>query len=76
VRDSGPGIPPSEQSRIFDRFARGSRDRGGDGAGLGLSIVKAIAEAHHGSIELESRPGDGTRFTMVLPIDQPEPEDR
>jgi signal transduction histidine kinase len=76
VRDSGPGIPPSEQTRIFDRFARGSRNRSGDGAGLGLSIVKAIAEAHHGSIELESRQGDGTKFTMVLPIDQPEPEDR
>jgi signal transduction histidine kinase len=74
VRDTGPGIAPSDQARIFDRFARASRNRNGDGAGLGLSIVKAIAEAHHGAIEVQSRQGDGTTFTMVLPIDQPEPE--
>jgi two-component system OmpR family sensor kinase len=43
----------------------------GEGAGLGLAIMKAIAEAHHGRVEVESRPGAGTTFTIVLPVDQP-----
>jgi two-component system, OmpR family, sensor kinase len=76
VRDTGPGIPHEEQDRIFARFTRG-RDgrRRSEGAGLGLSIVRAIAEAHHGRIELDSRPGAGATFTIVIPVDQPE-EDR
>lgn len=73
VRDSGRGIASEDRDRIFDRFARGGRNRGEDGAGLGLSIVKAIAEAHHGTIEVESEPGEGSTFTMILPVDQPEP---
>ena len=48
VRDTGEGISPDEVERIFDRFARGGRKRASDGAGLGLSIVRAIAEAHTG----------------------------
>lgn len=75
VRDSGRGISLNEQRVIFDRFSRGSRGRGEDGAGLGLSIVKAIAEAHHGTIEVESTPGHGSTFTMVLPVDQPQPSE-
>jgi signal transduction histidine kinase len=69
VRDTGPGIPRSEQERIFERFARasGSRRRS-EGAGLGLSIVRAIAEAHGGRVELDSRPGDGATFTIVVPL--------
>jgi len=72
VRDSGPGIPPEDQERIFQRFARG-RDgrRSSPGAGLGLAIVRAIAEAHHGTVELRSRPGAGATFTVVIPVDQP-----
>jgi signal transduction histidine kinase len=73
VRDEGPGIPLGEQATIFERFARGSRSRRGDGSGLGLAIVKAIAEAHHGRVELESTPAVGSRFTIVVPVDQPEP---
>lgn len=69
VRDSGEGIPLSEQKRIFERFARGSNNlRRSDGAGLGLAIVKRIAEAHGGSVELFSRPGDGATFTIVIPL--------
>ena len=73
VRDTGPGIPIEEQAQIFDRFRRGARRHRGqsDGAGLGLSIVKAIAEAHHGHVELQSGAGDGSTFTIVLPVDQP-----
>jgi two-component system, OmpR family, sensor kinase len=68
VRDSGRGIPLSDQQRIFERFSRGRdahrRYRGG---GLGLAIVKAIAEAHGGRVELESHLGQGSTFTIVLP---------
>jgi len=74
VRDSGAGIPVGEQPHVFDRFRRGARGRGpSEGAGLGLSIVKAIAQAHHGRVELESRAGQGSTFTVILPVDQPEP---
>ena len=71
VRDTGEGIPPDEVERIFDRFARGGRKRASDGAGLGLSIVRAIAEAHHGRVSVTSRPGEGSRFVIVVPVDQP-----
>ncbi|MGP3925537.1 sensor histidine kinase [Streptomyces sp. 8N616] len=68
VRDSGPGVPPAEQNRIFERFARGGRARGSGGAGLGLAIVKAIAEAHHGKVTLNNRPGHGATFTLEIPL--------
>ncbi|MGY1916305.1 ATP-binding protein [Blastococcus sp. SYSU DS0973] len=68
VDDTGPGVPPEDQARIFDRFARGSSGaRRSDGAGLGLSIVRAIAAGHGGRVELHSRPGEGATFTLVLP---------
>jgi two-component system OmpR family sensor kinase len=68
VRDRGRGIPPSDQERIFERFARGPEGRGrSDGAGLGLAIVRSIAEAHGGRVELVSQPGAGATFTIVLP---------
>jgi two-component system, OmpR family, sensor kinase len=72
VRDTGAGIPPEEQSLIFERFRRGSGSRGTEGSGLGLSIVRAIAEAHGGSVEVRSRSGHGATFTLVLPVDGPE----
>jgi two-component system OmpR family sensor kinase len=69
VTDNGPGIDPAEQERIFDRFVRGGDPRWHiDGAGLGLAIVRAVAEAHGGSIEVESRPGIGSTFAIVLPV--------
>jgi len=75
VRDSGPGIPPEDQERIFQRFARtGDGGRGSAGAGLGLSIVRVIAEAHQGRVEVLSRPGEGATFVVVIPVDQPEPD--
>jgi two-component system OmpR family sensor kinase len=68
VRDSGRGIARSEQARIFERFTRGQDAQGQHrGGGLGLAVVKAIAEAHGGQVELESRPGEGSTFTIVLP---------
>lgn len=74
VRDTGPGISQDEQEKIFERFARGSGARRSEGAGLGLSIVRAIAQAHHGRLELRSRPGAGATFTISIPADQPYPE--
>jgi two-component system, OmpR family, sensor kinase len=71
VRDRGPGIPPVEQQRVFERFHRGPGPRRSEAAGLGLAIVRMIAEAHHGRVELESRPGAGSLFTIVIPLDQP-----
>ena len=68
VRDDGPGIPLADQERIFERFARGSDGRRrSEGAGLGLSIVKAIAEAHAGSVDVSSSPGRGATFTIEVP---------
>ena len=70
VRDSGPGIAPADQRRVFDRFARGRHSRKRqEGSGLGLAIVRAIVEAHGGRVELESRVGAGTKFTLFLPVE-------
>ncbi len=66
VRDTGPGIPPEQQERIFERFARGSPGR--RGAGLGLAIVKAIVEAHRGQVRIASGPGRGSTFEILLPL--------
>jgi signal transduction histidine kinase len=69
VRDEGPGIPVDERERLFERFARGRiGKRVTGGAGLGLSIVKAIAEAHGGTVEVESDLGRGSRFSLVIPL--------
>ena len=69
VSDTGPGIPPEELERIFERFHRvdGSRCRDRGGSGLGLAIARAIVEAHGGSIHAESHPGNGAVFRIDLP---------
>ena len=69
VADSGPGVPAADTERIFERFARaGGARRRSEGAGLGLSIVRAIAEAHGGRVELDTRPGAGATFTLMIPL--------
>jgi two-component system OmpR family sensor kinase len=69
VRDSGPGVSQEDAARIFERFARAGASRWySEGAGLGLAIVRAIAEAHGGRVELSSRPGAGATFTVVIPL--------
>ena len=68
VRDTGPGVRVADQERIFGRFARADGGvRRSEGSGLGLAIARAVAEAHHGRIDLNSEPGKGATFTVVLP---------
>lgn len=67
VRDEGSGIARKDQKRIFERFERGASSKRTEGAGLGLTIVSAITEAHGGQVELMSAPDQGSTFTMVLP---------
>jgi two-component system OmpR family sensor kinase len=72
VRDVGPGVAAADRERIFDRFARADDRRRSDGAGLGLAIVRAIAEAHGGRVTLDSRLGAGATFTVEIPVEPPE----
>jgi signal transduction histidine kinase len=65
--DTGIGIPPEEQENIWNRLYRGDKSRSQRGLGLGLSVVKAIVEAHGGSAAVKSRPGEGSEFTVRLP---------
>jgi two-component system, OmpR family, sensor kinase len=72
VRDSGPGIRVEDQDKIFRRFERAdARRTSSEGAGLGLAIARTIAEAHRGTLDLDSRPGAGATFTITVPVDQP-----
>jgi two-component system sensor histidine kinase KdpD len=74
VRDRGPGIPPAERERVFDRFHRLPTAGGSEGAGLGLALCRAIVRAHGGHIEVDERPGGGAVFRVTLPRDdQAEP---
>ncbi len=67
VADTGPGIPRTELSQIWDRLFRGDASRAERGLGLGLSLVKAIVEAHGGTVAVESEPGRGSTFTVKVP---------
>jgi signal transduction histidine kinase len=68
VADSGPGIPADELPRIWDRLFRGDRSRTERGLGLGLSLVKAIVEAHGGAVDTVSEEGKGSTFSVRLPL--------
>jgi signal transduction histidine kinase len=69
VSDTGPGIPAHELPRIWDRLFRGDGSRGARGLGLGLSLVRAIVEAHGGTVEVDSAVDRGSTFTVSLPLD-------
>ena len=73
VRDTGPGVPESDRDHVFARFGRSVFRPGDEGFGLGLSIVRAIAEAHHGRVELDPGHSPGARFVIILPIDPEAP---
>jgi signal transduction histidine kinase len=69
IKDDGIGIPVAEQSRIWERLYRGDKSRGQRGLGLGLSLVKAVVEAHGGQVTVQSAEGSGSEFTVSLPAD-------
>ena len=71
LEDRGPGIPPGEEKRIFDKFVRGAATSGG--IGLGLTICRAIITANGGNIEAENRPGGGAIFRFTLPLGEQPP---
>ena len=70
VRDHGIGIPTRDHDRIFERFYRVDRARSREtgGTGLGLAIVRHVAQAHGGDVSVESREGEGSKFTLHVPI--------
>ncbi len=70
IADRGAGIAPDEQRRIFERFyrAESARARNVRGSGIGLALVKHIAEAHGGRVQVDSVPGQGATFTVYVPV--------
>jgi two-component system phosphate regulon sensor histidine kinase PhoR len=72
IADSGPGIPPHDLTRVFERFYRVDKSRSGPGGtGLGLSIVKHLVELHQGQVSVANQPGGGAVFTVVFPDESP-----
>jgi signal transduction histidine kinase len=71
VRDTGTGIAPADLPRVWERLYRGDASRSERGLGLGLSLVRAIVQAHGGTVSLASRVGEGTRVTVGLPVEPP-----
>jgi signal transduction histidine kinase len=70
VSDTGSGIPAAELPHVFERFRTGSHPRGSRGTGLGLALVRAVANAHGGQVHVRSGPGEGSEFELVLPHDR------
>jgi signal transduction histidine kinase len=68
ISDTGVGIPDEEIESIWDRHYRGDRSRSEPGLGLGLSLVRAIVRAHEGTVRASSRIGQGSQFTISLPL--------
>ena len=71
VRDTGPGVPPEEREKIWQRLYRGDHSRSQRGLGLGLSVVKALVEAHGGTVAVTNHPAGGAVFTAELPAGEP-----
>jgi two-component system sensor histidine kinase KdpD len=74
VADRGPGIPPGEEARVFEKFHRAAREGGVGGVGLGLAICRAIVAAHGGRIWAGNREGGGASFRWTLPFEGKAPE--
>ncbi len=71
IDDKGPGLPKGCEEAIFSKFERGKKESATPGVGLGLTICRAIANAHGGTIHGETRPDGGARFTLRLPRVEP-----
>jgi signal transduction histidine kinase len=76
VEDQGPGIASSERERVWRPFLRGGAARGHGGSGIGLTIVREVAEQHGGRAWVDAAPGRGARFTIALPVERPAAEVR
>jgi two-component system sensor histidine kinase KdpD len=74
IADRGPGFAPDEVERVFDKFYRGGTAAGRSGAGLGLTIVRGIVEAHGGRVVADNRPGGGALFRITLPLGEAPPK--
>ena len=68
IADRGPGISPGDEKKIFEKFYRGKLAGSASGVGLGLTICRAVVEAHGGKIWAENRPGGGASFRFTLPL--------
>jgi two-component system sensor histidine kinase KdpD len=76
IADRGPGLPPGEEARVFERFYRVADGRRAEGAGLGLAVCQAILKIHGGRVEAGNRPGGGAVFRFALPLEgSPPPPD-
>jgi signal transduction histidine kinase len=73
VADTGPGVPQEEQDQVFERFFRGSLGQKAGGSGIGLAVVKDLVVAHGGEVHLQTAPGGGARFVVLLPLAAPAP---
>jgi two-component system sensor histidine kinase KdpD len=71
VADNGPGLPHGREEKLFEKFARGHDESAVAGVGLGLAIVRAIVQAHKGTVRAENRPEGGARFIITLPAGEP-----
>ncbi|MBI3430972.1 MAG: two-component system sensor histidine kinase KdbD [Hydrogenophilales bacterium] len=71
VADDGPGLPPGREESLFEKFTRGQDESAVTGVGLGLAIVRAIVQAHKGTVRAENRPEGGARFVITLPTGDP-----
>src|SRR5207237_10156973 len=71
VEDTGIGIAPEDQTRIFEEFRQVGRERSREGTGLGLTLTKRFVELHGGRISVESTPGKGSTFSLTLPLRVP-----
>jgi len=69
IKDTGAGISSEDTPKIWNRLYRGDQSRSQRGLGLGLSLVKAVVQAHNGRIEVSSKPGAGSLFTLYLPVE-------
>jgi signal transduction histidine kinase len=67
ISDHGIGIPAGDLDRVFERYHRGGNVSGIVGTGVGLYLVKMVVDLHHGTVDVQSREGDGSRFTIGLP---------
>jgi two-component system sensor histidine kinase KdpD len=72
IADRGAGLPPGEEQKVFEKFHRGRAEHTA-GVGLGLTICRAIADAHGGRVWAENRDGGGASFKVALPLDRPAP---